>query len=214
MTNSTNSKQNNEKIQEKHIPEEISALRQVQYEDWCDPTRNQEERENFLNAIYKSYHNIIDEFYVSANKSAELFTQLSKKHKRWRWTIIIFTGFVVVVNLIAAYVVANFAKQGSDGGSSPAAWPLAAAIVAALLAILANLENFANPLERSQQFRESREIFLTAAREFEGRWKIYVVPYWPEAEACINAAELYPRLLTRDSELRAKLRELTVPRKS
>ena len=68
---------------------------------------------------------------------------------------------------------------------------IVAAIAAAVLALLANLENFSNALERAQAYRESRELFLDAAREFERSWRMAVDPFYPDPEACVNAAELY-----------------------
>ena len=75
-----------------------------------------------------------------------------------------------------------------------------------MLAILANLENFGNFLERGQSYREARELYVDAGREFERLWQTHVVAFWPRPEACVNARELYRRICVRDSELRRKVK--------
>ena len=86
---------------------------------------------------------------------------------------------------------------------------ISAAIYAAILTLFSNLENFNNFLERSQAFRESREIYLTAYREFERRWHVYVRPFGDGAEACVNATVLYREVVERDESLRSKFKEIT-----
>ena len=66
-----------------------------------------------------------------------------------------------------------------------------------------------NARERAQAYRESRELFLDVAREFDRRWDIYVRPIGDHPEACLNASELYRQLVAKDRELRAKFKELT-----
>ena len=42
-------------------------------------------------------------------------------------------------------------------------------------------------------------------------WEIYVLPLGDSPEACLNAVELYRRIVLKDRELRGKLKELTKP---
>ena len=87
-------------------------------------------------------------------------------------------------------------------------WPSKSLAKTKTVATLANLESFYNSAEKAQGYRESREFFLDAARDFDRKWDVYVRPFTDEAEACANAAELYRLLVAKDGELRAKFKEL------
>ncbi|MGD1210005.1 MAG: hypothetical protein ABR973_01445 [Candidatus Acidiferrales bacterium] len=105
------------------------------------------------------------------------------------------------MNILAA----NGKVRDLAGGSAT----VFVAVCAVILAILANLESFHNSAERAQAYRESRELFLDVAREFDHRWDVYVRPLADSAEACLNASELYREIVVRDRDLRAKFKELT-----
>ncbi len=83
---------------------------------------------------------------------------------------------------------------------------------AAILAILANLENFSNSQERAQAYLESREAFLDAARQFQLLWTTHVDPFYPGPDACVNAVALHRQLNIKDSELRARFMEKVSPK--
>ena len=108
---------------------------------------------------------------------------------------------MAIVNLISAH---RWVQESTKG-----LFPIAAAVLAVTLAILANLESFSNSFEKAQGYRESRELFLDVAREFDRRWDVYVRSLGDSPEACVNAAELYRQIAARDRELRAKFKELT-----
>lgn len=180
------------------------------YRVWADDQDGdkKEKRETYLKGLYEYYFAIVKEFYNSANLSVNSYTKYSESHRKWRWIVILATGIVAVVNVVAAYVNSNGLGEGGWAGIL-SYFSLLAAIAAAILAILANLENFNNYLEKAHAYRESRELFLDAARDFEARWHAYVTPFYPNPKACLNAMELIQLINTRDSELRRKLKELT-----
>jgi hypothetical protein len=125
--------------------------------------------------------------------------------------VIVGTGVVAIINAVAALITAH----SSDKDFSPLfaiAITALAAVAAAVLAILANLENFGNFVDRAQAYREAREMFLDAYREFDRLWQVYVVAFWNRPEALVNATELYRRICVRDSELRRKIKDMTHPR--
>jgi hypothetical protein len=106
-----------------------------------------------------------------------------------------------VANLLAANrEIRNFA-----GG----AVPVLAAVLAVVLTMLASLESFYNAAKKAQGYRESRELFLDVARDFDWRWNALVRPFVDTPQACVNAAELYRQLVAKDAEIRAKYEELT-----
>jgi hypothetical protein len=176
-----------------------SALIQIELKMWA--TISPEMRKEQLQAFNERYHGILDELYISANLCVDRYQSFSKAHTKWRWALILGTGFIAIVNLLAAY------KRVQETTGS--LFPIGAAVFAIILAILANLESFSNSLEKAQGYRESRELFLDVAREFDRRWDIYVRPLGDSAEACVNATELYRQIAVRDRELRAKFKELT-----
>ena len=159
---------------------------------------------------------MLDEFFTSANKCVQQYQNYSQLHTRWRRNIIIGTGIVTVVNVLAA---AMRSPSTRDAASVVAAnwlsavatnWlPTFAAVCAAFLGILASLESFYDSPGRAQAYRESREIFLDAGREFNRLWDSYVRPFGIAPEACVNASELYRRIIVKDRELRLKFTELT-----
>lgn len=171
---------------------------------WCG--HDSSERTDFLEEVSKSYMSRIEEFYASADLSVDWFRRLSNSHTRWRRMVIAGTGVVAISAVMAAIVV----SRGQSLAFAYSFWSaVGAAVLAALLAVLANLENFSNSAERAQGYRESRELFVDAAREFQLMWQTHVDPFYPEAQACLNAAELQRRINIKDSELRSKLKDMT-----
>jgi hypothetical protein len=160
-----------------------------------------EVRQKEMGNLTARYYEVLNEWYDSANQCVDQHARFSKNHIYWRRTVIVGTGVVAVANLLAA----NRGIREFCHGVAP----ILAAVFAAMLAILANLESFYNAAEKAQGYRESRELFLDAAREFDRRWDAFVRPFTDSAEACVNASELYRQLVVKDSELRAKLKELT-----
>lgn len=158
-------------------------------------------RQQELENLNKRFHEVLNEWYDSANFCVDHHARLSKNHLYWRRTVIVGTAVVAISNLLAA----NKAIREFWYGFAA----ITAAVLAALLAMLANLESFYNAAEKAQAYRESRELFLDAARDFDRRWDFFVRPFTDNAEACVNASELYRQLIVRDTELRAKLKELT-----
>jgi hypothetical protein len=176
-----------------------SALIEVEREMWISVSS--EVRIEQVSLLDQRYHQLLDEIYDSANLCVDRHQSLSLLHSLWRKIVIIGTGTVAIVNVLAAYKTSghNLFEHGS----------LIAAILAGTLVILVNLESFLNARERAQAYRESRELFLDVAREFDRRWDIYVRPLGEHPEACLNASELYRQLVAKDRELRAKFKELT-----
>jgi len=176
-----------------------SALIEVEREMWVSIST--EVRIEQLSLLDQRYHQLLDEIYGSANLCVDRYQTFSQAYSLWRRIVIVGTGVVALVNILAAYRISghNLFEHGS----------LFAAILASVLAILVNLESFLNARERAQAYRESRELFLDVAREFDRRWDIYVRPIGDHPEACLNASELYRQLVAKDRELRAKFKELT-----
>ncbi len=176
-----------------------AALIEVEREMWISVSS--EVRIEQVSLLDQRYHQLLDEIYGSANLCVDRHQSLSLLHSLWRKIVIIGTGTVAIVNVLAAYKTSghNLFEHGS----------LIAAILAGTLVILVNLESFLNARERAQAYRESRELFLDVAREFDRRWDIYVRPMGEHPEACLNASELYRQLVAKDRELRAKFKELT-----
>ena len=159
----------------------------------------EEHRQAFLTETDQSYRALLDEFFIVANKCVEQNQRYLQLHGSWRRRIIVSTGIVTIVNVLAASKIPRTSS-----------WlPIAAAVCAAGLGILANLESFYDCNGRAQAYRESRELFLDAGREYTRLWESYVRPLGTTAEACMNASELYRLVTVKDRELRLKLKELT-----
>jgi len=187
------------------LEDRSSALIQIELKTWAE--MSSEMRIEQLQALNARYHELLDELYVSANLCVDRYQSFFRAHTKWRWTLILGTGFMAVINLLAAH---KRIRDAADAlFSADGLFALAAAICAVVLAILANLESFSNSLEKAEGYRESRDLFLDVAREFDRRWDVYVRPLGDSPEACTNATELYRQLATLDRELRAKFKELT-----
>src|ERR1039457_4057677 len=63
---------------------------------------NDEERRIFLSEIDVSYRRILDEFFIVANKCVEQHQRFFQLHGTWRRRVIVTTGIVTIVNVLAA----------------------------------------------------------------------------------------------------------------
>jgi len=179
-------------------------LVELVYQTWLES--DSESRIKYLQDLNERYQGFLDEFYSCANQCVESYLQYSNRHTAWRRRIIIGTGLVAIVNLLAAYK--GFPTWVGE-------WmPLLAAVCAVSLGILANLESFYACSERANAYRESRDLFLDAARESNRLWDAYVRPLGESATACVNASELYRKIVSKDQELRVKIKELTKAEKN
>jgi hypothetical protein len=158
-----------------------------------------EERRGLIQNFDDSFKEYLANLYKSADLCVDRYNEFMKMHNRWRRTAIIGAGCLACLNFMAA------SKRIASWGNG--ALPIAAAIAALILAVLANLETFSNSAEKAQMFRESRELFLDAAQEFDRVWTVHVVALGETIEAYTNAAELYKRIIATDCDLRSKFKE-------
>jgi hypothetical protein len=164
-----------------------------------------EERRGLIGNLDASYKEYLENLYKSADLCVDRYNEFTKSHVSWRRTAIIGSGILACLNFTAASKRVAMWENGLI--------PIVAAIAALILALLANLETFSNSAEKAQTFRESRELFLDAAQEFDRVWTIHVIALGDTLEAYANAAELYKRIIATDSELRSKFKEQTKDRK-
>lgn len=174
---------------------------------WSNPDINQAERKTFIDGLQTAYQSILLEFINTADACVDQTNFFEKVNQKWRWIVILGTGVVAIVNILAANLVTADPIGNSD---TPAIFlSVTAAVAASILAVLANLENFTGAPRRAQGFRQARERFLDASREYEQLWNTYVNPFYPKAEACMNSIILMRMLVEKDQELRDRLVELT-----
>jgi hypothetical protein len=161
-----------------------------------------QQKEVLLGYVSTRFREYLDGFYKSSNLCVDKYNTFRKVHHRWRYTAIIGTGCLACLNFLAAQQ--DLVKQWG--------WvvvPKVAAIAALILAVLANLEAFGNSAERAQGYRESRELFLDAAQEFDRVWTIAVNALGDTPQAYLNAIELYRRIVAADRDLRSTFKELS-----
>jgi hypothetical protein len=178
-------------------------------DDWARPLVEvgpQDWTPDDLKTIDERYKALLNEIFSSANLSLAQYQKLSSSNIIWRRRLILGTGVVAIVNLLAAHKIPEKVPYFTDLNGLI---PIVAAVFAATLAIMANLESFYHFSERAQAYRDSRDIFLDAGRDFVRLWDIYVLPFGDSPGAYTNAAELYRRLVAKDRELRRKFKELT-----
>jgi Protein of unknown function (DUF4231) len=165
-----------------------------------------QQRSDLLTQLTTRYQGYLAELAEEADLCVERYQQFSESYKTWRIRIIVGTGIVAMANLLAANrTLSNLTHN---------ALPIVAAVLALALTILANLESFFNLPEKMRAYRESREMFLDAARDFERVWNVYVRPFTVDHEAWTNAVELHRRIVIRDRELRSAFRDMTLPKKN
>ena len=149
-----------------------------------------------IDARYKIY---LKSFYDSSNLCVVRHDKFLRRHRRWRYVAIIGTGLLACLNFAAAK--RSFAVPFNM-------LPIIASLGALLLSILANLETFGNCSEQAQAYRESRELYLDAAQEYDRAWSVCVVALGDTAQAYANAVELYRRIIAADRDLRRSFKEL------
>jgi hypothetical protein len=164
-----------------------------------------EEQQGLIQNLDESYKEYLENLYKSADLCVDRYNEFTRKHRRWRHVAIVGAGILACLNFLAA----SKSLQNIGNGYLP----IIAAIAALILAVLANLETFSNSAEKAQTFRESRELFLDSAQEFDRVWTVYVVALGDSIEAYINATALYKRMILADGELRSKFKELNKDRK-
>lgn len=168
----------------------------------------EDERCSYLRQVAKFYYALVDEFLDSSNRCVDNYENAKKSYTRWRWLMVWLTGTLAVGNVILASISRQEFKERFWPFMQD--WlPLIVAIYAAVIAIFANLHSLYNHLERAQGFREARELFLDAHRDYEMMWQTQVLPFGSRSSACVNAGILYERIVARDRQLRARVKELT-----
>ena len=178
-------------------------LTEVNIKNWS--ARSKKERIAYLSTVEKFYFAIVDEFLKSSNLCVERHRIYNERHTNWRWLLILATGVLALLNLYAAWdPPPNFPLPHDRQILS-----LVAAAYAASLIVLGNLEAFSKSLERAQAYRQARELFLNANRQYEQHWHSYVRPFGDSASACVNASKLHEMLVSKDVEVRETVKEST-----
>jgi hypothetical protein len=173
-------------------------------------------RDKMMKSIDERYKQYLTNFYETSNLCVRKHDASIKQHRMWRYIAIIGTGLLACLNFIAARrsmsgVAVETTLLASAMQGLINMTPIAAALGALTLAVLANLETFANSVERAQAYRESREQYLDAAEEYNRAWSVAVVALGDTAQAYSNAVELYRRIVAADRDLRRSFKELTKP---
>jgi hypothetical protein len=166
-----------------------------------------EQQKKFVDNTYSEYAALIGEIVTTSDHCVDKYEQFMRAHVRWRWAVIISTGFIALLNIMVTHSSAINPKPWWAGSLS-----VTASVFAVLVTIVATLEGFTNSAERAQGYRESREMFVDVSREFTAAWDNFVEPLKDGPEACANAAELHKRLIAADRELRARFKNLTMAR--
>jgi hypothetical protein len=182
----------------RRLADQGTALAGITSDDWT--ALPDEARRVLIQNIDQTYKQYLESFYSSADLCVDKYNDYTRTHGRWRRTAILGSGILACLNFMAA----STALAGWHHGLIP----IVAAVSALILAVLANLETFSNAVEKAQTFRESRELFLDAAQEFDRVWTVYVVGLGDSLQAYENAIELYKRIISADSELRSSFKEM------
>ena len=161
----------------------------------------------YLERTFAEYTKLINELIDSSNLCVDKYGFFVRAHAIWRWTVIISTGMIALLNIVVNRLYLHESASVGRG-----AFGVVTSVFGVVVTILATLEGFTNAAERAQSYRQSREMFLDVSREYTAAWETYVGPLSDTAEACTNAAELYRRLIVADRELRSQFRELTMAR--
>ena len=151
------------------------------------------------------YETLLDEFRTSANEFVSQYKDNSDLGRWWRFWLILATGGLALVNVLASSWPDSLAGKDVRGWMT-----FGAAVYAVLLALATNVESFHNYADKKLSARESRELFLDAYREFEMLRLTHVNPFGSTPQGCFNFHALYRRLVAKDAELRRKLKQLTV----
>jgi hypothetical protein len=163
---------------------------------------------NVFTQLDIKYKAILDEFLNTANAFVDDYTKFKIRHSRWRVSLILITGGLAVLNILAARKWDGATVFGASLGWANDVLPGLAAIYASVLAIFTNVESYFNYADAKSNARLSRELFLDAYREYDTLWHTYVRPFGIRAPACYNAIILLRRLVAKDVEVRRKTKEV------
>jgi hypothetical protein len=146
---------------------------------------------------------IVDGYRNQANDAVAAYRDAARSHGEWRFWMIIATGILALINVLAAV---QALKEGPQW--IPALLSAVAAVYAGCLTVAGNVESFLNWSERAVGFRESRELLLNKYREYSSKWVYYVEAFGITPKACVNAGQLYRELVDSDQDARQKLKQL------
>jgi len=177
-------------------------LVQPSLEDW--ESQDPQTVEQYYAQTESDFLSIVDSYRQQANDAVAAYRDAARSHGRWRFWMIIATGILALINVLAAV---QLLKDGPQW--IPALLSAAAAVYAGCITVAGNVENLLNWSERAAGFRESRELLLSQFREYSSKWVYYVEAYGKTPRACVNAGQLYRELVDSDQGLRQKLKQLT-----
>jgi hypothetical protein len=153
------------------------------------------------------FFGIIDDYVEQANVHTRQYKLFAQSNARWRFWMIMATGGLAIINVLAALDVIKQWEPASRYLS------MLAALYAAGLTVAGNAENFFNWSEKATGFREARDLLLDRYQEFRSQWIYCVEAYGRTPKACVNAGRLYGQLIDADQKLRQKLKQLTETRR-
>jgi hypothetical protein len=171
-----------------------------------------EDRQAYVTQLNTNYQTIVDELFELQTAAVSQFRDVLVHYRTSRRRMIWMTGALAILN-IAVSAVAAQADNASFGDwlatvkIVAVVLPVLVAAYAGVIAIFSNIESLENYLQRAQLYRHARELSLTACRELEMLWHLYVRPFNDSPTACMNAASLYRRAVTKDQEVRGQLME-------
>jgi hypothetical protein len=179
------------------------TMSEASLEYWA--SLDEDSRQHVYDQLASYYGGLLEEFRVSANLSVAEYKNFSRLGQSWRYRMIVLTGGLALLNVLAT----SWPDKFFDGTVVRPALSFAAAIYAVLLALVTNLESYRNYADKKLGARDSRELFLDAYREFEMLRLTHVYPFGYSPQGCYNFHALYRRLVTKDVELRRKLKQLS-----
>jgi hypothetical protein len=164
--------------------------------------------ENVFTQLDIKYKAVLKEFLDSANSFVDDHRRFKLKQNCWRVSLILLTGGLAILNILAARKWDGATLFGASLSWADAVLPGLAAVYAAFLAIFTNIESYFNYADQKATSRLSRELFLDAYREYDAHWHTYVRPFGLRAQACYNAIILLRRVVTKDAEIRRKVKDV------
>lgn len=167
--------------------------------DWTK--RHENIRKDFVSEVRGRYQKRLEYFKSEADRCAIRTRKLARSHRIMRFVMILSTGMMAILNLSQNFPFVEKWRM-----------PVICSLYAALLVVLTNLDSFFAYQTRALAYRDCREVYMTAVRQFDRMWLGSVHPLGHEPSACTHAEELLERIDERDEELRRKLQELQDPR--
>lgn len=168
---------------------------------------DEEQRETWYTGTNIYYRALLAEILANANSAVGTFDRFGQRYASWRILLLILTGTLALINVLATSWPEEWQLIGLGTLKTRALFSFIAALFAVVLALLTNIESFLNYGEKRFSSRETRELYLDAFREFEMLWMVHVYPFGYSAQACYNFSRLYRQLVTKDQELRRKIRQ-------